>query len=284
MTFGTAFYLLKQEMTLRYGEQEAAAIAHEVMEDITKLSKIDRLMLKDQLLNTTQQNELDFILDELLTGKPLQYVLGKCWFMGREFRVNDQVLIPRPETEELVIWILNELQQNQEGKSLLDIGTGSGCIPVSLKAELAAVSVAACDISEGALEIARENARSAGTDVSFFRQDILDTQLWPTLKEYDVIVSNPPYIPATEAETMEQHVTAFEPHQALFVPDQNPLLFYKAVAEIGRLKLKPGGAVYCEIHRDFPEATKTVFTEAGYTHIELRKDMQDNWRMIKAML
>ena len=284
MTFGTAFYLLKQEMTPRYGEQEAAAIAHEVMEDITKLSKIDRLMLKDQALNTVQENELDFILDELLNGKPLQYVLGKCWFMGREFRVNEQVLIPRPETEELVIWILNELQQNQAGKSLLDIGTGSGCIPVSLKTELAEVKIEACDISEGALELAQENALKAGTEVFFFHQDILDAQLWPDLKEYDVMVSNPPYIPASEAITMEQHVTAFEPHQALFVPDQDPLIFYKAVAALGRLKLKAGGAVFCEIHRDFPEATKTVFAEAGYTHIELRKDMHDNWRMIKAML
>ncbi|MBL7713482.1 MAG: peptide chain release factor N(5)-glutamine methyltransferase [Chitinophagaceae bacterium] len=282
MTFSSAFYLLKQEMTPRYGEQESVAIAHEVMEDITKLSKIDRLMLKDQALNPTQQNELDFILDELLSGKPLQYVLGKSWFMGREFGVNEQVLIPRPETEELVIWILNELQQNQAGKSLLDIGTGSGCIPVSLKAELTEVSVEACDISAGALELAQENARKAGTEISFFRRDILDTRLWPGMKEYDVLVSNPPYIPATEAASMEEHVTLFEPHQALFVPDQDPLVFYKAVAALGRLKLKPGGAVFCEIHRDFPEATKAVFADAGYTHIELRKDMQDNWRMIRA--
>lgn len=282
MTFGSAFYLLKQEMTPRYGEQEAAAIAHEVMEDITKLSKIDRLMLKDQALNSVQENELDFILDELHTGKPLQYVLGKCWFMGREFRVNEQVLIPRPETEELVIWILNELQQNQAGKSLLDVGTGSGCIPVSLKIELPEVKVEACDISEGALALAQENARRAETDVSFFRQDILDTHLWAGMKEYDIIVSNPPYIPATEAQTMEHHVTEFEPHLALFVPDQDPLVFYTALAALGRLKLKPGGAVYCEIHRDFPEATKAVFAAAGYTHVELRKDMQDNWRMIRA--
>jgi release factor glutamine methyltransferase len=283
MTFGATFFLLKQEMTPRYGEQEAAAIAHEVMEDITQLSKIDRLMLKDQQLNTSQQNELDFILDELLSGKPLQYVLGKSWFMGRVFKVNEAVLIPRPETEELVIWILNDLQKNQAGKSILDIGTGSGCIPVSLKAELTEVQVDACDISEEALGIAAENAMQAQVPVSFFRQDILEEPLWSRLQQYDVIVSNPPYIPAGEVHSMEQHVSLFEPQQALFVPDQDPFVFYRAVAAIGSLKLKAGGAVYCEFHRDFPEETKRVFTEAGYSHIELRKDMHDNWRMIKAM-
>lgn len=282
MTLNEAFYSLKSELTLLYPEQEAAAIAHEVMENITELSKIDRLMAKDVLLDSRQQNEWDFIRDELLQGKPLQYVLGKCYFLGREFLVNEHVLIPRPETEELVIWILNDWAQNKEGKSILDIGTGSGCIPISLKAEWTEASINACDLSIDALTIASRNAQNLGQEINFFEQNILDKNLWHHLPQYDIIVSNPPYIPINELKTMETNVTEHEPHLALFVPDTDRFLFYRSIAQLGKTKLKEKGAIYCEIHRDFPEETKAVFEAEGYTNIELRKDMHDNWRMIKA--
>lgn len=283
MTFSDAFHLLKDDLSRLYPEQEAATIAQEVMGSITQLSKIDRLMMKDVELTSLQQNELDYMLDELLQGKPLQYVQGKTWFMNKEFMVDENVLIPRPETEELVIWILNDWEKNKEGKSILDIGTGSGCIPISLKAEWPEAAVNACDISEGALNLAKRNAAELGTGVNFFQQDILDKELWNELPEYDIIVSNPPYIPASEEAEMDVNVKSFEPHLALFVEDNDRFLFYRAIAQLGKTKLKPGGAIYCEIHRDFPEETKAVFAAEGYTNIQLRKDMHDNWRMIKVM-
>jgi release factor glutamine methyltransferase len=283
MTLSEAFYTLKKELTAIYPEAEATAIAHEVMENISKLSKIDRLMAKDVLLNNMQQNEWDYIRDELLQGKPLQYVLGKCYFMGREFFVNPHVLIPRPETEELVIWILNDWTQNKEDKNILDIGTGSGCIPISLKAEWTEATINACDLSIDALATAKKNAQNLGQDINFFEQNILDKNLWDHLPQYDIIVSNPPYIPGNEAETMETNVTAHEPHLALFVPNTDRFLFYRTIAQLGKSKLKKGGAIYCEIHRDFPEETKAIFEVEGYKNIELRKDIHDNWRMIKVM-
>ncbi|MES2478929.1 MAG: peptide chain release factor N(5)-glutamine methyltransferase [Bacteroidota bacterium] len=283
MTLNEAFYNLKKELAILYPEQEATAIAHEVMESITQLSKIDRLMSKDLLLNSAQQNEWEFILDELLHSKPLQYVLGKSYFMGKDFFVDEHVLIPRPETEELVIWVLNEWAQNKEDKSILDIGTGSGCIPISLKAEWPEAQINACDISLGALTIAQKNARNLGQSINFFEQNILDKSLWHHLPQYDIIVSNPPYIPINEKATMEANVAEHEPHLALFVEDTDRFLFYRTIAQLGKTKLKEGGAIYCEIHRDFPEETKAVFEAEGYTNIELRKDMHDNWRMIKVM-
>jgi release factor glutamine methyltransferase len=253
-----------------------------VMENITQLSKIDRLMSKEQLLSSSQQNEWDYILDELLQGKPMQYVLGKCYFMGKEFLVNENVLIPRPETEELVIWILNDWAQDKEGKSIFEIGTGSGCIPISLQAEWPEAQINACDVSLGALAVAQKNASHLEQDINFFEQNILDKSLWHHLPQYDIIVSNPPYIPIKEITTMEANVHEHEPHLALFVADTDRFLFYRIIAQLGKTKLKEGGAIYCEIHRDFPEETKAVFEAEGYTNIELRKDMHDNWRMIKA--
>lgn len=282
MTLNEAFYTLKKELTVLYTETEAIAIAHEVMENITKLSKIDRLMSKELLLNSSEQNEWDYVLDELLQGRPLQYVIGESYFMGKVFLVNESVLIPRPETEELVIWILNDWAQNRERKSILEIGTGSGCIPISLKAEWPEAHINACDLSIDALTLAQKNARKIGQEINFFEQDILDKNLWKYLPAFDIIVSNPPYIPQKEATEMDAHVTKHEPHLALFVEDKDRFLFYRTIAQLGKTKLKEGGAIYCEIHRDFPEETKAVFEAEGYTNIELRKDMHDNWRMIKA--
>jgi release factor glutamine methyltransferase len=262
---------------------EAAAIAHEVMESITELSKIDRLIEKDNVLTSTQQNDWEYMLDELLQSKPLQYVLGKCYFMGKAFLVDENVLIPRPETEELVIWILNDWADNKADKTILDIGTGSGCIPISLKAEWTEAEINACDISPAAIALAKRNAAILGQDLHFFEHNILDESLWGELPQFDIIVSNPPYIPQKEAAEMDNNVTNYEPHLALFVDDSDRFLFYRKIAQLGKTKLKEGGAIYCEIHRDFPEETKAVFSAEGYTSVELRKDMHDNWRMIKVM-
>ncbi len=281
MNIGEAFYLLKSKLAILYPESEAAAMAQEVMENITQLSKIDRLIEKEQKLSSAQQNNWDYILDELLQNKPLQYVLGKCYFLGKEFLVNNSVLIPRPETEELVIWILNDFALNNDPKSILDIGTGSGCIPISLKAEMRDAIISGCDVSRSALEVAKSNAENLLQKVIFFELNILDESLWVSLPEYDIIVSNPPYIPLNEFSDMDQNVKDHEPHLALFVADNDRFIFYRAIAQLGKIKLKKDGAIYCEIHRDFAEETKSIFETEGYKNIELRKDMHDNWRMIK---
>ncbi len=191
------------------------------------------------------------------------------------------MLIPRPETEELVIWILNDFALNNDPKSILDIGTGSGCIPISLKAEMRDAIISGCDVSRSALEVAKSNAENLLQKVIFFELNILDESLWVSLPEYDIIVSNPPYIPLNEFSDMDQNVKDHEPHLALFVADNDRFIFYRAIAQLGKIKLKKDGAIYCEIHRDFAEETKSIFETEGYKNIELRKDMHDNWRMIK---
>lgn len=279
-TYGQAFYFLKDQLNGLYDEREAAAIAHEVLTELTGLSKVERLIEKDVLLNTEQQNGLEYMLDELLAGKPLQYVTGKAYFMDKPYIVNEQVLIPRPETEELVFWILND--HTNPALQLLDIGTGSGCIPIALKMALPEATITSLDISEGALAVAALNAGNHEVSIQLQHTDILDETQWEQLRTYDVIVSNPPYIPEAEAATMHQNVKGFEPASALFVPDQDPLLFYRAIARLGITHLNPGGSIYCELHCDFGPQTKALFEQEGYTEVAIRKDMHDNWRMIRA--
>jgi len=283
LTYGEAFYKLRQDLQVWYDPQESAAIAHEVLYHITNLSKIDRLMLKDQMLTALQQNDFDYMADELLQGKPLQYVTGTAYFMEQTFVVNESVLIPRPETEELVFWILNDYAEKPQPE-ILDIGTGSGCIAISLQQRMPEARVSACDISTNALATAHLNATQKELPVRFLELDILDEQARDTLASYDVIVSNPPYIPRREALEMHENVKAFEPDNALFVPDEDPLLFYRNIAAFGLKHLKPGAAVYCELHRDLSAETALLFEQMGYRYVEPRKDMHDNWRMLKAML
>jgi release factor glutamine methyltransferase len=284
MTYGEAFQRLREDLLSLYDTREAAAIAHEVLYHITSLSKIDRMMLKDQLMDALQQNSFDYMSDELRQGKPLQYVTGLAWFMEQEFNVNEAVLIPRPETEELVYWIRNDHAGRQEPLTVLDIGTGSGCIAITVKQGLPLADVSACDISPAALAMAAQNAADKNAAVSFMELDLLDEAARNELPAYDIIVSNPPYIPQRESAAMHRNVAGFEPASALFVPDDDPLLFYRHIAVFGHSHLRPGGAVYCELHRDYSEETAALFRESGYTQVITRKDMHDNWRMLKAHL
>ena len=190
------------------------------------------------------------------------------------------MLIPRPETEELVEWILAE----DRPASLLDVGTGSGCIAISLKLGSPASEVTALDFSQGALAVAAENARLLGVRLQFREQDFLDEAGWTSLPQYELIVSNPPYIPLRERAGLDAHVRDHEPGSALFVPDADPLLFYRALAAFGQRHLMPAGAIFCELHRDYAEATYHMFREAGYNYVHLRKDLHDAPRMLRARL
>lgn len=261
-----------------YTEREAATIAAWVTEYVT--GKTRTQLLADPAVSFTESQAAEFerCAAELMTHKPVQYVLHEAWFGGMKFFVNESVLIPRPETEELVEWIAAE---SRNKKTLLDIGTGSGCIPVTLKKILQAAAVTSVDISADALAVAEANAKTLGADLTLIEMDFLDRGQWPALGLFDVIVSNPPYIALGEKNGMEKNVTDFEPHTALFVPDEDPLVFYRAIAEFGQTHLTAEGRMYMELNEALGSACTGLFREHGY-ETELRKDLQGKERMLKA--
>jgi release factor glutamine methyltransferase len=279
----------KQQLSIRlntlYDEREAGNIADWVMEKITGLKKIDRVSRKNEPIGGASQEILEKYTAELLTQRPVQYVLQESWFCGLKFYVDEQVLIPRPETEELVQWILENVAAMNEAispLSILDIGTGSGCIPIVLKNRLPPSSVAACDISAGALAVASRNAIQHGTGIDFFQLDFLDGKQRALLPAAQVFVSNPPYIPVTDKDSMAANVVGFEPHQALFVDGADPLLFYRALVAFVKEKGSPGGSLFVEVHEERAGAVAALFREAGLPGVTVRKDMQGKERMIKA--
>lgn len=280
LSYSQAFYELKNKLHSLYDEREAAAIAHEILQHITGLDRTRRLLQKETTFTGGQQEQYDKAVASLLTGKPLQYVTGHAWFLGREFVVNEHVLIPRPETEELVQWVI---QDRSSASQILDIGTGSGCVPISLKLALPSAHVTSCDISTGALSVAKENARHLGADVLFRQLDFLDPLQWSELGKYDVIVSNPPYIPVSDKERIHTNVKDHEPGIALFVPDNDALLFYRAIAAFGKEHLNANGYIYCELDAMHAFECKDLFEMQGYTDVEVRKDMHGNWRMLIAV-
>jgi len=284
LSYHYAFYGLRDELHAVYDDREATAIAHEILLYVTGKDKTERLLNKDEKLTHGEQQQYDAMKAELLKGKPLQYVLGVAWFMGETYKVNEHVLIPRPETEELVQWIVDDRESKNKTLSILDIGTGSGCIPIALKLQLSVADITSCDISNEALMVANENAAALGANVIMLQIDILDRAQWEQLGKYNVIVSNPPYIPIAEKEHLDINVRDFEPGTALFVPTDDALLFYRAIAEFGKTHLADKGKIYCELHRDYAEKTKVLFDEMGYKDVLLQKDMNGNLRMLRAKL
>jgi release factor glutamine methyltransferase len=265
-----------------YNEREARNIADMVMEHLTEWKKIDRVMNKETPLSLPKQELLQQYITELLDHKPVQYVLNEAWFAGMKLYVDKEVLIPRPETEELVNWMVADLQLPIRDVKILDIGTGSGCIPIALKKKLGEASIYSCDISEHALEIANKNAAALDSAVEFILCDFLNKEERNQLPAVDVIVSNPPYIPASEKTAIPENVVRFEPHLALFVSDDDPFQFYHAIADFAKKKLSKDGAVYVEIHEDLSVPIREMFSKKGFKKIELKKDLQEKPRMVKA--
>lgn len=280
-TFLTAYNSLKDGLSAIYDISEATFISHEIMEHITGYGKLQRLTRKDEELTVAHQELFSNYQKQLITGKPLQYVIGHSWFMEHRYIVNDNVLIPRPETEELVQLIVDDWKKNTD-INILDIGTGSGCIPISLKLLLPKAEIDSCDISNDALDIAKQNATVLNAEVNFMQLDFLEKSKQDKLPQYDAIVSNPPYVPIEYKEQMDSNVKDFEPEVALFVPNNDPLLFYKAIAIFGKEHLKPEGAIYCELHADHALKTEQLFLAQGYTQVTIIKDMHGNLRMLKA--
>ncbi|GAB3020511.1 peptide chain release factor N(5)-glutamine methyltransferase [Niabella terrae] len=227
------------------------------------------------------QEKLEAIRQRLLRGEPVQYILEEAWFYDSPFYVNKQVLIPRPETEELVDWVIRE-QGTKTGLNILDVGSGSGCIPIILKRKIPSATLTSCDISAGALEVARRNARQLKADILFLELDYLDaSERRHRLPAADIMISNPPYIPEKDQAMMAAHVLAYEPHTALFVKNDNPLIFYRALALDGKTRLPEGGLIYVEIDTNQASAVQEVFIDAGF-EVTLRQDLQGMDRMIRA--
>ena len=220
--------------------------------------------------------------ERLLKHEPVQYVLNECWFYGLKFYVDKNVLIPRPETEELVDWVIRNIKFPFKDLKILDIGTGSGCIAISLKRKLRKAEVWACDISNEALAVAKRNADNLQADINFIQLDFLNEEERNKLPSFDIIVSNPPYIPQKDKETMQQNVVAHEPHTALFVSDNNPLVFYTAIADFATQHLSKDGSIYCEIHENLGKEVSEIFLQNKFI-FEMKKDMQGKERMIKAV-
>lgn len=261
-----------------YPPREAANLSRIVCCEMLGQSHIDYYLGKDMILSPKDEKELESILSRLCNFEPIQYVQGTARLLGRTFRVAPGVLIPRPETEELVERMLEEVAP---ASRILDIGTGSGCIAVTLSKELPEAEVTAWDISGEALAIAGDNNRLLQTSVQFVQRDVLMYQ--PTEDEYfDVIVSNPPYVTETEKKDMEPNVLNWEPSGALFVPDSDPLRFYRRIGELGRSMLTVGGRLYFEINRAFGEAVASMLRKQGYTNVRIRKDISGNDRYVIA--
>ena len=281
---------LWRQLTQVYDDYEAKAIARMVYEVRFGLMPSDLFIGKDTQLSTDDQKLLAEITQRLLTGEPIQYVLGEAEFGGRTFHVEPGVLIPRPETYELCQWIMEERRgKKEEGRntSILDIGTGSGCIACTLAAELADAEVTAWDISDDALRIATENAKRTNVHVSFEKVDVLNTSHLNRERPatgLDIIVSNPPYICNKERATMERNVLEHEPELALFVPDDDPLLFYRTIARFAAKTLNPGGALYFEINPLHVSEMQQMLSKEGFSHTEIRNDQFGKQRFTKSCL
>ena len=268
---------IKENLGSYYPAGEVAAFTRIIVTEMLGIPQTT-FFLKDNIeLTHEQEATLEDAINRLQKHEPIQYIQGYSDFCGLRFKVTPATLIPRPETSELVEWIASEASGNER---ILDIGTGSGCIAVSLANKLPDSKVTAWDISNEALAVATENSRSNGTEVLFEQVDILSYR--PEENLFDIIVSNPPYIKENEKSAMHSNVLDWEPHTALFVPDSDPLLFYRTIAKKGLTLLKPGGTLYFEINRAHGAETVEMLADLGYTGIKLRKDFAENDRMIKA--
>ena len=272
---------LKKQLAGQFESVELNPILSILIEHVTGWDQVQQLIHKDNAISEEQVLAFETAAEALLAGRPIQYITGKAWFMGEAYAVNDQVLIPRPETEELVEWIIEYAAIKGNALRILDIGTGSGCIAIAFKKALPEATVSAIDISTGALKIAATNAAALKADIEFTCLDILNTAFLPG--QYDVIVSNPPYIPMQEMKNMELQVTDHEPNIALFVPDEDPLVFYKAIARLAKLHLSANGQLFFEIHYDQGDAMIALLDEMHF-HAELRTDIFGKDRMVRASL
>lgn len=270
---------IKESLIAYYPESEISGFMRIIIEHVTDKSYYQAL-LAEMELTQDQQQKVESIIERLKKHEPIQYILGETEFFGLTFHANKNVLIPRPETEELVELILKE--NDKIGLSVLDIGTGSGAIAIALAKYMKNADVSAWDISSKALDVATLNSKANSTTISFKQVDALSE--YPLDKKFDIIVSNPPYVLESEKKSMEQNVLDYEPHQALFVPDNDPLLFYKRIADIALNLLNPQGKLYFEINQAKGKEVTDMLEEKGFTNVTLFQDLSNKDRMVRAVL
>ncbi|MCA1965790.1 MAG: peptide chain release factor N(5)-glutamine methyltransferase [Flavobacterium sp.] len=264
-------------------EQEIESFFFILTEYLHNLKRVDVALNPNFELSDAEVEKWNTILADLQQEKPIQYITGEAWFYGLRFEVNENTLIPRPETEELVEWILNSpITQHPTPITILDIGTGTGCIPISLKANLPEANVSAIDVSEKALEVAKRNAASNKVEINFIQANILEVE--DLNQHFDIIVSNPPYVRNLEKEEIKKNVLDYEPHLALFVEDTDALLFYRKIAQIALKNLTPNGLLFFEINQYLGKETVELLQNLGFKNIELKKDMYGNDRMIRCSI
>lgn len=269
-----------------YPKTEIDSFFFILIEEKLKLQRIDTVLKPDFLITNKNLTDLKNIVKRLQKEEPVQYILGNTEFYGLPFLVNKNTLIPRTETEELVAWVLDEIKVLANNKitepSILDIGTGTGCIPISLAKNLTSLNISAIDISPEALLIAKQNAILNKVTIEFIELDILNTESLP--QEYDVIISNPPYVRELEKEEIKNNVLENEPHLALFVEDENPLIFYNKIADLAKEQLSKNGMLFFEINQYLGKETVNMLVKKGFKNIQLKKDLFGNDRMIKCVL
>lgn len=271
---------IQTKLTPIYGEGEAKAMVRLIFHSLKGWSLTDMIIHADNIVSPYVLEKTEKIISRLLDNEPIQYILGEAYFYGMNLKVYNSTLIPRPETEELVDIIVHENQSHKD-LNILDIGTGSGAIAIALSRNLPFSNVDAIDISENALKIANENARNLHTHIGFTKADIFKFE--PKTDYYDIIVSNPPYIDESEKDSMDSNVLEYEPHQALFVPDENPLIYYIRIAETAKDSLKQHGHLYFEINPRHAEELAEYLNKKGYMYIEIVKDINGKKRFIKCI-
>ena len=310
MTSDELYKHFVQELKTIYDERESANITDWVFETVGNNKRSDRITDKQKHFSNSTAQQLHAALEQLLAHKPVQYVLGEAWFYKMKFFVNEHVLIPRPETEELVEWVVENVRGtmydvrsvedvrctgydvrskksiNIQHRSsnivyIIDIGTGSGCIAIALKKELPGANIFAIDVSEDALQVAKQNAVDKNASINFLPLDFLDEKSWPSVPSFNIIISNPPYIPENEKSKLAGNVIDNEPHLALFVPDDDPFIFYRKITAFADKHLKEKGKIFVEVHEDYSKEVQQIFVEKNFK-AEIKKDIYRRERMIKA--
>lgn len=280
MTFAELKVLIHNRLQLLYPKSEINSFYFILLQHYANCSTADVLADENTLLLDNITQSIQQAITELQTAKPIQYILGETEFFSNRFFVDENVLIPRPETEELVDWVLHTYPDKTLPLHILDIGTGSGCIAVSLAKALPEAQVTAIDISPKAIAVAQRNAKRNGTKIEFLQCDILQTKTLP--QKYDVIISNPPYVRELEKSEMHNNVLSYEPHLALFVPNEHPLLFYEQIATLAQQYLTPKGTLFFEINQYLATEMQEMLTKKNFTQITIRQDLSGNDRMLCA--
>ena len=283
MTYSELKLIWRSKLELIYDQDECDNLFYLACYHIKQWGRSRVLFEKDNELNMDEENAFNGILKPLLTNKPIQYIFGETEFYQLKFKVDEDVLIPRPETEELVDWIVKD-HMGKRNLKFLDIGTGSGCIAISLAKNMIQAGAFAMDISNQALTVAEINARELNVDLQLLKADILEMTDAVVDEFFNIIVSNPPYILKAEEVQMKQNVIGFEPHIALFVTNNDPLQFYKAIADFALLNLQKDGSLYFETHEDYNDKVKLMLQEKGFINVVSKRDLQNKYRFIKANL